>query len=115
MMEVFPLEDNFTIWFGTNVHSRKVIEISNTPKVSVYYANPNGSGYVTVFGEAQLINNTVEKSRLWKKEWENFFTDKNDFILIKVIPQKMEIISYKYGIKGDEKTWRAVNYKFENK
>lgn len=111
-MEVFPLENDFTIWFGTNAKSRKVAEIHNNPNVTVYYADPNGSGYVTVFGRAQLVDNADEKSRLWKKEWENFFTDKNDFILIKVIPQKMEIISYKHGIKGDKETWRAVNFKF---
>ena len=112
MMEVFPLEDDFTIWFGTNAKSRKVGEIQNNPKVTVYYANPDGSGYVTVFGIAQLIDDANEKSRLWKKEWVNYFTDKKDFVLIKLIPQKMEIISYKHGINGDKVTWQAVNYEF---
>ena len=112
MMEVFPLEDEFTIWFGTNVKSRKVQEVRNNPKVTVYYANPEGNGYVTVFGKAQLVDDPKEKLKRFKKEWENFFTDKNDFILIKLIPQKMEIISYQHGVNGDKETWRAVDYEF---
>jgi len=112
MMEVFPLENDFTIWFGTNVKSRKVQEVRNNPNVTVYYADVDASGYVSVCGKAELVDSNKEISRLWKKEWENFFTDKNDFILIKVIPKKMEIISYKHGINGDKETWRAVNFEF---
>ncbi len=114
MMEVFPLDDDFTIWFGTNKKSRKVTEIKNNPNITVYYADVDESGYVSVFGVAELVDNSKEVARLWKKEWENFFTDKNDFILIKLIPEKIEIISYRHGINGDVKTWRAVNYKFKN-
>ncbi len=112
MMEVFPWEDDFTIWFGTNRKSRKVVELKNNPNVTIYYADIDASGYVSVIGKAEMVDNENEISRLWKKEWENFFTDKRDFILIKVIPEKMEIISYKHGVNGDKKTWRAVNYKF---
>ena len=112
MMEVFPMESDFIIWFGTNVKSRKVSEIHNNPKVTVYYESTNSSGYLTVYGIAQIIEDSKEKSRLWKKEWENFFTDKDNFVLIKVIPYKLEIISYKHGINGDKETWRAVNFKF---
>ena len=106
------MENDFIIWFGTNVKSRKVSEIHNNPKVTVYYESTNSSGYLTVCGIAQIIEDSKEKSRLWKKEWENFFTDKDNFVLIKVIPYKLEIISYKHGINGDKETWRAVNYKF---
>ncbi|OQX96901.1 MAG: hypothetical protein B6I20_13820 [Bacteroidetes bacterium 4572_117] len=112
MMETFPLGDNFAVWFGTNKKSRKVAEIRKNPKVAIYYAATDETGYLTIYGNAELVNEPKEKLRLWKKEWKNYFTDRKDFILIKVIPQKMEIISYKHGINGNKETWEAVNFEF---
>ncbi len=114
-MEVFTPEKDFTLWFGTTIKSRKVKEIKNNPKVTIYYADPNNAGYVSIMGTAVIITDALEKTRWWKNEWESYFIDKNDFVLIKVIPQKMEMISYKNGLNGDKKTWKAVNYNLKNK
>ncbi len=111
-MEVFSTDKDFTLWFGTNIKSRKVKEIRENKKVTVYYQAGNGGGYVTVYGNAQIVEDKKETSKRFKKEWESYFTDKNDFALIKVIPYKLEIISYKNRINGNKKTWKAVNYKF---
>lgn len=112
MMVVNLPEKDFSIWFGTNVKSRKLREIKNNPNVTVYYADHGGNGYITLYGEAFLINSPDEIQKHWKKDWENYFTDKKDFILIKIAPIKLEIISYKHKLNGNKKTWRAVNYQF---
>jgi len=33
-MDPFPVEDDFTVWFGTNSNSRKVVQIKNDPRVT---------------------------------------------------------------------------------
>ena len=112
MMETFPMEKNFNVWFGTNKKSRKVNEIRNNPKVTIYYQGKDGNGYVTVYGDAKIVDDSKEKSKRFKKEWDSYFIDKNDFVLIKVIPYKLEVISYENGINGNKETWKAVNYEF---
>ena len=111
-MEVYPPEKDFTIWFGTNIKSRKVQEIKHNPRLTIYYAGLGDNGYVSILGKGILVNNKSKIAKYWRKEWENYFMDKKDFVLIKVIPEKMEIISYKNNLNGDKETWKAVNYKF---
>ncbi len=47
----FPVKDDFVIWFATSRTSRKVREITNNPKVCVYFANHlTAKGYVNING-----------------------------------------------------------------
>ncbi len=57
-MDPFPPEENMVVWFGTNSNSRKVKEIRNDNRVSIYYADPEGSGYVVIEGSAYIIDDT---------------------------------------------------------
>ena len=36
-MDPFSPEDDFMVWFGTNIKSRKVKQIRNDPRVTLYY------------------------------------------------------------------------------
>jgi predicted pyridoxine 5'-phosphate oxidase superfamily flavin-nucleotide-binding protein len=45
-MDPFPPEEVLTIWLGTNSRSRKVREIRDNPRVTLYYADPEGGGYM---------------------------------------------------------------------
>ena len=111
-MEVYKPENDFIIWFGTNAKSRKIQEIQKNPKVTVYYAGIEGNGYVTVIGKAEIVSSDYEISKHWKEKWENYFTDKSDFILIKLVPLKLEIISYSHRLNGNKETWKAIVYNF---
>jgi len=111
-MEVYKPENDFIIWFGTNAKSRKIQEIQKNPKVTVYYAGIEGNGYVTIIGKAEIVSSNYEISRHWKEKWENYFTDKSDFILIKLVPLKLEIISYSHRLNGNKETWKAVAHEF---
>jgi len=107
-MDPFKPEEKMVIWMGTNSNSRKVNEIRNDSRVTMYYADPDGAGYVVINGNAILVNDQEEKERWWKKEWDAFYPeDKNNYLLIKVVPNKLEILSYKHGITGDPETWRV--------
>lgn len=112
-MDPFSPEDNMVIWLGTNSNSRKVIEIKNNPHVSIYYNDPNRSGYVVISGKAQIIDDAEETTKRWKEEWTQFYPNREkNYILIKVVPEKMEVINYKLGIAGDPVTWQVPSIEF---
>jgi general stress protein 26 len=105
-MDHFAPEIDFTVWFGTNPKSRKVYQIKQNPSVTLYYLANDGSGYVTIHGEAEIVNNQEEKEKRWKVAWEAFYPNKSeDFALIKVTPHWMEVVSYAHGVVGDPITW----------
>jgi len=106
MIETLPVDDDFTLWFGTNPRSRKVEQIKNDTRVTVYYADATSTGYVMIQGKAILVNDAEEKKKHWKEGWQSYYPDKKkDFVLIKVIPESLELVSYIHGIVGDTETW----------
>ena len=114
MMDPFLPEPDFTVWFGTNPKSRKVAQIKNNPKVTLYYLEDGNSGYVMIQGTAHLISDEKEKETRWKDGWEAFYPNKpNDYLLIKVTPNWMEVVSYTHNILGDPETWEPVKVVFD--
>jgi general stress protein 26 len=114
-MDPFKPDKNMIIWLGTNRNSRKVREIINNPKVNLFYTQNKGFGYVSITGIAKLVDDTAKKSVLWKDEWKNFYDQhKENYILIKVIPKRLELLNYKKGITGHKSTWKvpAVDFNY---
>lgn len=106
-MDPFPPEADMTVWFGTNSKSRKVREIRRRPSVTLYYFNRENQEYVVISGIARIVSDRGEKAKRWKDEWKAFYPDRdNDYLLIKVTPISLEIISEKKAIFGDPKTWK---------
>jgi general stress protein 26 len=115
VMDPFLPESDFTVWFGTNPKSRKVNQIKKNPNVTLYYLESDASGYVVIHGIAQLVDDQREKDKRWKAEWEAFYPNKTeDYLLIKVSPEWMEVISYSRGIVGDPITWEAPVVLFDS-
>ena len=115
VMDPFLPESDFTVWFGTNPKSRKVDQIKKDPRVTLYYFDPKVSGYVMIYGNAELIDDPEEKEKQWKDEWDLFYPNKiSGYLLIKVTPGWMEVISESHGILGDEVTWKPPIVYFKN-
>jgi general stress protein 26 len=113
-MDPFQPEENFTVWLGTNANSRKVKQIKKHPQVSLYYLDSDASGYVVIQGTATLINDKKEKEKWWKNEWEAFYPNKADnYLLIKITPQWMEVSSTTRGIYSDQETWQPPRIEFD--
>ena len=113
-MDPFLPESDLTVWFGTNIKSRKVEQIKKDPRVTLYYLDNDASGYVMIHGIAQIVNNQTEKDKRWKVEWEAFYPNKSkDYLLIKVSPEWMEVISYARGVAGDPITWEQPSVIFD--
>lgn len=112
-MDPFLPESDMTIWMGTHRRSRKVKEIRNDPRVTLYYQSPTGVGYVTVFGSARIVDDAAEKASRWKEEWSAFYTDRDaDYLLIRVMPERLEVLDYSRSIGGDPETWTPPSVEF---
>ncbi len=106
IMDPFPPGENFVVWLGTNPRTRKVKHISGNPRVTLFYFDRQGLGYVSLMGKAVLIDDPAEKEKRWKEGWEAFYPNKEkDYLLLKVIPERLEIVSIKHQITGDSLKW----------
>ena len=114
VMDAFLPEDDFTVWFGTNPKSRKVTQIKNDPRVTLFYLDQDASGYVMIHGQAQLVDDPIEKQERWKDEWEAFYQNREEaYLLIKVTPEWMEVISNTRNIVGDPLSWEPQKIIFD--
>ena len=112
-MDAFKPDKNWVIWMGTHVETRKVEEIRKNSKISVFYESPGGDGYVLLKGEGHMVNDPESKRQYFKKGWEEFYPgDRKHFILIRFVPAKLDVVSYKRGLLGEEKTWAAPSVRF---
>ena len=112
-LDPFLPDENMVVWLGTNPTSRKVGEIRRNPRVTLYYFDREGQGYVTISGIARLVNDPKQKSKWWKDEWKVFYPDRaRGYLLIAVTPEKLEVISEKRGISGDPKNWKPPAVEF---
>lgn len=113
-MDPFSPTEDFTVWMATNPNSRKVEQLRNNVNVILYYSDKDDNGYVVIHGTASLINDQKEKEKRWKDEWKSFYTNRTDqYLLIKVTPDYLEVINYKRGISGDPKTWQPARVVFK--
>jgi general stress protein 26 len=114
-MNPFPPEPDMTVWMATNTRSRKIFEIRNNPHVCLYYADhKEASGYVAISGTAVLVEDQNEKLKRKRAYWDQAFPDWNTLILIKVIPERIDVLNYKRGFSNDPVTWRTPSIEFKN-
>ncbi len=113
IMEPFLPEEDMTIWLATNPRSRKVKQLKNNSKATLQYFDKGNLGYVTLMGNAYLVNDEKAKQKYWRKSWESFYANQKEaYMLIKFIPNKLEVISAKHGINGDSLTWQPSGSSF---
>ncbi|RPJ58581.1 MAG: hypothetical protein EHM23_17115 [Acidobacteria bacterium] len=107
-MNPFPPEEDMTVWVATNVNSRKVREIRKDPRVCLYYSDhAKAIGYVALSGKAVLIDDMQEILKRKRAYWDQAFPGLKNLVLIKVIPERLEVINYKAGLNNDPATFRA--------
>lgn len=115
-MNPFPPEEDMTVWMATNTKTRKYEEIKKNPSVTLYYANhASAEGYVTITGKAFLVNDYNEKLKRKRDYWEQSFPDWKYLVLIKIVPEKIEVINYKRKMFNEPKDWAVPSVDFLNK
>ena len=101
LVQPFEPEPDMTIWFGTWSKSRKVREIQRDNRVTLAFHDREGTAYVTLLGSAQIESDTDLKRKYWREEWIGFIPqgpDGDDYVLVKFIPFRIELMSFGSGI-----------------
>lgn len=112
-MNPFPPEDDMTVWMATNSRSRKYHEIKKNPNVTLYFANHSkADGYVAIKGKAVLVNDSTEIMKRKRDYWKQAFPDWKYLVLIKVVPEKLEVINYKRKLYNSDITWDVPSADF---
>ncbi len=113
-MNPFPPEDDMTVWIATNDRSRKVREIRRDPRVTLYYSDHQQAlGYVSIAGRAVLVDDMKEITKRKRAYWDTAFPGLKHLVLIKVDPERLDILYYKKGILADPETWRTPSVEFK--
>lgn len=107
VIEPFAPDKEWNVFFGTNPRSRKVKEIKNHPQSALHYFDKARLAYVSLYGKAYIENDSLLRKKYWKESWKSFYPDKEkDFMLIRFVPEKMELIHLTKGFSGDSLTWK---------
>lgn len=107
-MNPFPPDDDMSVWFATKDVTRKLKEIKHDPRVTLYYSDhQQATGYVAITGHAELITDMAVIKKRWREYWRTAFPDPKSIVLIKVVPEKLDVLYYKKGMTGDSVTWRT--------
>ncbi len=114
-MNPFPPDENMNVWMATNKHTRKYFELQKDPNVTLYYADHSkAAGYVAIKGKAVLVDDMAIKLKMKRAYWDQAFPDFNNLILIKIVPQSLEIIYYKHKLYNADVTWDPPAIEFKN-
>jgi general stress protein 26 len=107
-MNPFPPNDELVTWFATSRSSRKVREIRNNPRVCVYYADHKAAkGYVSITGRAEVIDDKDLLVKMKRDYWQGIPGWQDIFVLIKIVPETLEVINYKHGLNNASGTFKA--------
>jgi general stress protein 26 len=107
VMEPFAPDNEFIVWMATNPKSRKVNQLKKNSKATMHYFDKTKMGYVSLMGNAYIVNDDKTKKEKWKNGWEKFYPNKTDgFMLIKFVPNTLELINISKGFTGDSVTWK---------
>jgi len=107
-MNPFPPEEDMTVWFATNTRSRKVREMRRDPRVTLYYSDHETAiGYVALAGRAVLVEDMQEILKRKRAYWDQAFPGLKNLVLVKVVPERLDVLNYKAGTQADPETWRT--------
>jgi general stress protein 26 len=115
IVDPFAPDETFTIWVGTNRHTRKVADIGRDERVTLLYFNADAGEYVAVVGKAKLVTDSTERAHRWKSEWSAFYAGGplgDEYVLIRIEPVRLELVSPARGLMNDPVTWLPVLVEF---
>jgi len=105
-MNPFPPDDEMVVWMATHTGSRKIAQIRRDPRVALYYADHKTAiGSVTITGRAELVDDMAEILKRKRAYWDQAFPGLKNLTLIKVVPDRIEVINYKAGLGNDPATF----------
>lgn len=92
-MSTAQVDDEGNLWFFTNEFSGKVKEVSLNHEVMLNYSSPSVNSYLTIKGNAMLVNDDAKIKELWNPVYKAWFPKGEGdpaIILLKVTPAEAE-------------------------
>jgi len=115
-MNPFAPDEDMTVWIATNTNTRKAEEIRRDPRVTLYYADDaKPTGYVAMTGRATLVSDMDEIRKRHRAYWDQAFPGLKDLVLIKVVPERIDVVNYKAGALNDPSGWRSPSIVFDTR
>jgi general stress protein 26 len=112
-MNPFPPDEDMVVWFATNTRSLKARQMRQDPRVTLYYADHHtATGYVALAGKAELIEDMAEILKRKRAYWDQAFPGLKNLVLIKVVPERLDVVNYAAGTQPDPETWRPPFVEF---
>jgi len=109
----FPPDENMIVWVATSTLTRKVQQIRRDSRVTLYYADhAKATGYVAISGRAVLVDDRAEMIKRKRAYWDTAFPGFKNLVLIKVIPEHLDVLNYSRGALNDPITWHAPSVEF---
>jgi general stress protein 26 len=115
IVDPFPPEQELTLWVATNSRTRKAAQLARDGRVTLTYFDRAAEHYVTIAGTATLVRDLAARAARWKDEWKAFYENTyrgDDYLLIRIEPQRVEVVAPSLGLNNDPKTWRPVTLEF---
>jgi general stress protein 26 len=81
------------VWFFTNEYSHKASQISVENTISLTYSDPKNHTYLSILGEAELVDDKAKMKALWSPFVQAFFPqglDDPKLTLLKITPTDAE-------------------------
>jgi general stress protein 26 len=101
-------DENFNFYVSTIPGTRKLQQIKDNPKVTLYFDNPEETAYVTVMGTATIH---TDRETIVQHDWRTadsrarFWPDfPEGYVLIRIKPGWLEVVAP--GIRARDSDWR---------
>ena len=81
------IDEDASLWFFMSRSGEPVADIGREPTVNVVYADPGSDSYVSVAGDAAVVEDKAKARQLWSKMAEAWFpggVDDPDLALVQV-------------------------------
>jgi len=92
--------DAYTAWFTTNTSSPKMAALRANPWVSAYYCRPSEWRGLMLGGEMEVVQDRVDKHRLWQPGWQLYYPqgpDDPDYAVLRLRPS---LVKYYHQLKS---------------
>lgn len=86
-MTTLDIDDNGNVWFFTNKHTELGEETNQDEAVSLIYSDPKNNSYISVSGNASVVNDDKKKEELWNpmsKAWFPEGKEDPNLVVLKV-------------------------------
>ncbi len=111
LVQHLRVDDDAAVWIGTSRRSRKVSELLERDAVSYAVEDRNSFSYVAVRGHGEVVEDQHHASALWDPGLAPFFPAGpagGDFVLVRVAPSSVEVMSFADGVHPDPYGLRAA-------